>query len=75
MFIYFNFYRFRFKGNVIHFLKRVTATYAITLSSTILILSLIDKFPITTDPYIAIKRVIIIGFPSLFGAIISDNIK
>ena len=45
------------------------------LNVIILILVLIDKFPVETNPYVAIKRVIIIGFPALFGAVISDYIK
>ena len=75
LFIYFNFYRYRLKGNIVEFIKRIVATYAITASSIILILLLIDKFPIETEPYVAIKRVIIIGFPALFGAVISDYLK
>ena len=75
LFIYFNFYRYRLKGNVVEFAKRVFATYAITASSIVLILLLIDKFPFEASPFIAIKRVIIIGFPALFGAVISDYLK
>ena len=74
-FIYFNFYRFRLKGNVIEFAKRVIATYLITAISVILILALIDKFPYEQDPFLAFKRVAIISFPALFGAVLSDYIK
>jgi uncharacterized membrane protein len=75
LFIYFNFYRYRIKGHVAEFLKRMAATYLITASSIVLILVLIDKFPIQAEPYVALKRVIIIGFPALFGAVISDYLK
>lgn len=75
LFIYFNFYRYKLKGHVVDFFKRTLATYLITASSIILLLSLIDKFPIQESPYIAIKRLIIIGFPTLFGAVISDYLK
>jgi uncharacterized membrane protein len=75
LFIYFNFYRFKLKGNIAEYAKRVLATYVIAASSIILILSLIGKFPITETPYIAIKRVIIIGFPTIFAAAIVDYIK
>ena len=75
LFIYFNFYRYRLRGNFVEFIKRIVATYAITTSSIIFILLLIDKLPIETQPFVAIKRVIIIGFPALFGAVISDNLK
>ena len=73
-FIYYNFYRFRLKGNVIEFFKRIIATYIICLSSVASVLFLIDKLPLD-QPMIALKRVIIIGFPSLFGAVISDQLK
>ena len=75
LFIYFNFYRFKLKGNVINFLKRIFATYFIVAGSVILLLTLIDKFPIYESPFVALKRVIIISFPSLFAAIITDNLK
>jgi uncharacterized membrane protein len=75
LFIYFNFYRFKLNGNVLNFFKRILTTYLITLSSVVLILFLINKFPIMEMPYVALKRVIIIGFPSLFGAILSDCLK
>lgn len=74
-FIYLNFYRFRFRGNVINFLKRSLATYLITLASVAYILFLIDKLPYETDFNLAYKRVILIGFPSVFGATLSDYIK
>ncbi len=75
LFIFFNFYRHRLKGNVIEFVKRVLATYVIAISSIVLILTLIDKFPIFDTPYVALKRIVIIGFPTTFGAIISDYLK
>ena len=75
LFIYFNFYRFKLKGHLANYFKRTLATYLITASSIVLILTLIDKFPINETPFIAVKRVIIIGFPALFGAVISDYLK
>ena len=74
-FIYFNFYKHGIRGHVINFAKRLLATYAITVCSIILILVLIDKFPFQEEPYVAAKRVVIIGFPALFGAILSDYLK
>lgn len=75
LFIYFNFYRNRLKGNIAEFVKRFLATYIISISSIILILALIDKLPFDESPYVAIKRVIIIGFPTIFAAVIADYIK
>ena len=75
MFIYLNFYRFKLKGNVFEFVKRIFATYLITISSIVMLLALIDKFPYETDPIVAVKRVIIIGFPASFGGVISDYLR
>lgn len=75
LFQYFNFYRFKLKGNIIEFLKRIISTYFITTISIIFILSLIDKFPVTSDSVVAFKRVIIISFPSVFGATLTDYLK
>ncbi|MCO4794944.1 MAG: DUF2391 family protein [Bacteriovoracaceae bacterium] len=75
MFVYFNFYRFKLKGHVIEFTKRIVAIYLITTLSVILVLFLINKFPVMTQPYIAMKRVILIGFPAIFGATITDYLK
>lgn len=75
LYIYFNFYRFTLKGNIIHFFKRIIATYLVSISSVVLILSLIDMFPLMSNPSLAINRVVIIGFPSIFGAVLSDSMK
>ena len=72
-FVYFNFYRFRLRGHVIEFIKRIFFTYAISLASTVLVLFLIGKFQWGDSHSTA--RVIIIGFPSLFGAMVTDYLK
>jgi uncharacterized membrane protein len=74
-FVYFNFYRFRLKGHVWEFFKRVTAIFLLTTITVATILFLIDKLPLETEPLIAYKRVIIIGFPAIFGATLSDSLK
>ncbi|MFG1593764.1 DUF2391 family protein [Halobacteriovorax sp. CON-3] len=74
-FVYFNFYRFKLKGNIAEFVKRIIAIYLITTSSVVFILFLIDKFPVMTDPVLAFKRTVIIAFPSIFGAAITDYLK
>lgn len=75
LFVYFNFYRFKLRGNVAEFIKRIVAIYFITTLSVILILFLIDKFPVVKEPMVAFKRVIIIAFPSIFGATLTDYLK
>ena len=74
-FVYFNFYRFKLKGNVINFIKRIVATYFISIMSVVLILFLINKLPIQGDLTVAINRVILIGFPTIFGGTITDYLK
>ena len=75
LFVFYNFYRATLKGHVIEFVKRIMAIYLISIFSVILILSLIDKFPIITETEVAIKRVLIIGFPAVFGGTLSDFLK
>ena len=55
--------------------KRIVAIYFISTLSVVLVLFLIDKFPIETTPDIALKRIILIGFPAIFGATIADYLK
>ena len=75
LFVYFNFYRRKLKGHIIEFIKRIVAVYVVSALSVVLVLFLIDKFPYETDSVIAFKRVAIIGFPTIFGAVVADSIK
>jgi uncharacterized membrane protein len=72
-YIYLNFYRYKLKGNIVNFIKRLIATYVISISSVVLLLFLIDKLPLNT--WHGVNRIVIIGFPSMFGAILSDSLK
>tara|TARA_B100000745_G_scaffold256669_1_gene179478 strand:- start:171 stop:677 length:507 start_codon:yes stop_codon:yes gene_type:complete len=74
-FIYFNFYRFNIQGQVFNFLKRVVATYGVSLLAVGLFLTMIEKCPWQTDYILAIKRIILVSFPSSMAATISDTIK
>lgn len=74
-FVYFNFYRFNFKGHVFQFIKRVIATYGVSLLAVALFLTVIDKCPWQSDHILAIKRIILVTFPSSMAATISDTIK
>ncbi|MFP4486209.1 MAG: DUF2391 family protein [Campylobacterales bacterium] len=62
------------KNRIFVYVFRVFAAYMLTLAVVILLLFAIDKFPIITDPIIALKRVIIIAMPASMGAIIVDSI-
>ena len=75
LFVYFNFYRFQLKGYVFEYIKRTVAIYAISLIVVGVLLTLIDKCPWGTDNIVALKRMIIVAFPSSMSAAISDTLK
>lgn len=56
------------------FIKRVLIDYGVTLVVVIIVLFALNKFPISENPLIAIKRVIIIAFPASMGAIVVDSL-
>jgi uncharacterized membrane protein len=75
LFVYYNFYRFDFKGHVFEFVKRVGGTYFLSLLVVALLLSIINKCPWGTDAATAIKRILIVAFPASMSAAVSDSIK
>lgn len=75
LFVYFNFYRFTFKGHVSQYIKRVVAIYFFSLLIVGVILSIIQKCPWGTDNVLALKRILIVAFPASMSAAISDTLK
>jgi len=75
LFVYFNFYRFNFKGHVVEYCKRVVAIYVFSLLVVGLILTIIQKCPWGTDNLLAIKRILIVAFPASMSAAVSDTLK
>lgn len=75
LFVYFNFYRFNIKGNSFNYVKRVVATYLISILVVAVLLTVIQRCPWETDFALAIKRIIIVAFPASMSATISDVIK
>lgn len=67
-----------FQGNISHrllgYIVRIIVAYVITLSVVALVLVALDKFPIITDPTLALKRLVIISMPASLGAIIVDSL-
>lgn len=55
------------------FVKRVLIDYGVTLIVVIIVLFALNKLPLSEDPFIALKRVIIISFPASMGAIVVDS--
>ena len=66
-----------FERNIAHrkfvFVLRIVVAYLITALVVILVLLCINKLPMLSDPFVAIKRVIIISMPASMGAIVVDS--
>lgn len=75
MFVYFNFYRGTLKNHVLEYIKRIFAIYGFSLLVVGLLLTIIQKCPWGTDNILAIKRIIIVGFPASMSAAVSDVLK
>jgi len=75
LFVYFNFYRFSFKGHVFKYCKRVAAIYLFSLFVVALLLTIIQKCPWGTDNLLALKRILIVAFPASMSAAVSDTLK
>ena len=74
-FVYFNFYRFNFKGHILEYIKRVIAIYIFSLFVVGLILTIIQKCPWGDNNLLAIKRILIVSFPASMSAAVSDTLK
>ena len=75
LFIYLNYYRGNLKSYRLEFVKRVLATYAVSLITVSVLLTLVDKAPWNTDLTLTIKRVVIVAFPAAMSATLTDLIK
>lgn len=75
LFVFYNFYRFHFKEYSKEYFKRVISTYVISLLVVTLFLTIIQKCPWGTDNLLAIKRIILVGFPASMSGTISDIMK
>ena len=66
-----------FRGNIKHrmaaFLLRIVIAYMLATFVVALTLLSLDKFPLLSEPVIAIKRLIVITMPASMGAIIVDS--
>lgn len=66
-----------FQGNIKYripiFISRIFIAYFIAAFVVILVLLSLNKFPVISDPVIAMKRLIIITMPASMGAIIVDS--
>ena len=74
-YIYFNFYRYQLQTHLEQYIKRVTANYVLSLIVVGVLLTIIEKCPWGTDNMLALKRIIIVAFPSSMSAALSDTVK
>lgn len=55
------------------FLLRIVFAYAIA-AVVVLVLSALGKFPLWSEPGVALKRLVVIAMPASMGAIIVDSL-
>lgn len=77
LFLGFFAYESVFQANIKHrvpvFFIRIVIAYLLAALVVLLILSALGKFPIFSDPVVALKRLILITMPASMGAIIVDS--
>ena len=74
-FVYYNFYMSYFAQFKAQYFIRVIATYLISLLVVATLLTLIDKTQWGVDNALAIKRIVVVGFPAAMSATVADAIK
>jgi uncharacterized membrane protein len=66
-----------FQGQIKHrislFVFRIIIDYGIALIIVFIVLFALDRMPILDNPIIALKRIIILGFPASMGGVIADG--
>ncbi len=70
---YFSLFQSDIKYRVFSYVVRIFLAYFITLIVVGLILLALNKFPIQSEPWLALKRLVIIAMPASLGAIIVDS--
>jgi len=55
--------------------RRVVATYGVTLLICAAILAMLGKLPLLTDTAVALNRVVLVAFPASFSATVVDSLK
>jgi uncharacterized membrane protein len=63
------------RKNLGDFITRLLIVYLMTVALSAMLLFLIDKWPITTDTGVAIRRTVIVAFPAVFSATIVDSLN
>lgn len=70
-------YQSVFQGRIVHrhmvFILRIVIAYLVAGLVVTLVLLSLDKFPLLSEPVVAIKRLIVITMPASMGAIVVDS--
>ncbi len=72
-FAYESVFQANIKYRISVFLIRIVIAYLIAALVVSLVLIALNKFPLLTEPVIALKRLIVITMPASMGAIIADS--
>ncbi|MCJ7801338.1 MAG: DUF2391 family protein [Candidatus Marinimicrobia bacterium] len=78
--IFINMYTFQsiFQGNVKYrmttFIFRTFFDYGITLIVVFIVLLVLNRMPIISEPVVAIKRIFLLAFPASMGAVVVDSL-
>jgi len=75
LFTYATYYHGALEGYERSFITRVLSSYFNTLIVCALILLVLDKFPLSSQTAVAVKRVILVGFPACFSATVVDSLR
>ncbi|MCL1075452.1 DUF2391 family protein [Shewanella dokdonensis] len=73
LFAYQSVFQARIRTRIAVFLLRIVLAYTLTLIIVSIVLLALDKWPIVTAPYLALKRTLLIAMPASMGAIIVDS--
>ena len=77
IFLAFFAYESVFQGDIAYripvFIARILIAYVVASLVVLLVLTALNKFPLISDPVVAIKRLVIIAMPASMGAIIVDG--
>ena len=68
------FYDGKVKGRLGHFVTRVAVVYGLTLAASALILLAVNRFPLDSEPMVAIRRAILVALPASSAAILVDSL-
>jgi uncharacterized membrane protein len=73
LFTYQSVFQHNIKSRKIVFILRIVIAYVMTALVVALVLFCLNKLPLLEDPWISLKRIIVISMPASMGAIVVDS--